>query len=93
MVITYFQKLYNQKQVNDGKVAQRQPKVLPNGLIWILKTICHMKNNFIDCGATITNRELIEILQTFPQDAIVSIECCNPNTIRYNEEDNTIRID
>ena len=52
-----------------------------------------MKSNFIDCGATITNRELIEILQTFPQDAIISIECCNPNTIRYNEEDNTIRFD
>lgn len=44
-------------------------------------------------GCEVTNKELVDLLSKYPADAKVSIECCNPKTMRYNKEDNTIRID
>lgn len=44
-------------------------------------------------GCEVTNKELVDLLSKYPEDAKISIECCNPNTMRYNKEDNTIRID
>lgn len=59
--------------------------------------------NFIDAkitiiddklfGSEVTNKELTDLLSQYPEDAKVAIECCNPKTMRYNKEDNTIRID
>ena len=44
-------------------------------------------------GSEITNEELIKLLSQHPLDAKVTIECCNPKLMKYNEGDNTIRID
>ena len=44
-------------------------------------------------GSEITNEELIKLLSQHPLDAKVTIECCNPKLMKYNESDNTIRID
>jgi len=41
----------------------------------------------------ITNKEFMEILQQFPEDALISIECCNPRAMMYDEKYNLIRID
>ena len=40
-----------------------------------------------------TNKELREKLENFPDDAIISVECCNVNTMVYDKENNLIRID
>lgn len=44
-------------------------------------------------GNEVTNKELTDLLSQYPEDAKIAIECCNPNTMHYNKEDNTIRID
>lgn len=44
-------------------------------------------------GCEVTNKELVDLLSKYPADAKIAIECCNPETMRYNKEDNTIRID
>lgn len=41
----------------------------------------------------VTNEEMINLLSQFPKDAAVAVECCNPRTMKYNKEDNSIRID
>lgn len=41
----------------------------------------------------LTNKELRELLERFPDDALISIECCNPRTMFYDEKNNLIRID
>lgn len=41
----------------------------------------------------VTKKELLELLKSFPDDAIVVVECCNIRKMVYNEKDNTIRID
>jgi len=41
----------------------------------------------------ITKKELIDLISEFPDDAKVVVECCNVKKLKYNKEDNTIRID
>lgn len=41
----------------------------------------------------ITNKEFIQMLMQFPDDALISVECCNPRAMLYDEENNLIRID
>jgi hypothetical protein len=41
----------------------------------------------------VSNEEMISLLSQFPKDAAVAVECCNPRTMKYNKDDNTIRID
>jgi hypothetical protein len=41
----------------------------------------------------VTNKEMVNLLSQYPSDSIVAVECCNPRTMRYNPDDNTIRID
>ena len=41
----------------------------------------------------VSNEEMIDLLSQFPKDAVVAVECCNPRTMKYNKEDNSIRID
>lgn len=50
-------------------------------------------DNVIKFGNEVRNDALQEQLSKYPSDALVTIECCNPDTMRYNKEDNTIRID
>ena len=40
-----------------------------------------------------TNKEFQELLKQYPDDALISIEYCNPREINYNEESNIIYID
>jgi hypothetical protein len=59
-------------------------------------TQCRIKesaNTIVRFGDVVSNEDLQKCLQKHPSDAIVAMECCNPNTMRYNKEDNTIRID
>lgn len=51
-----------------------------------------MKRN-VRFGGDVTNEQMIALLLQFPSDARIAIECCNPRTMRYNKEDNSIRID
>ena len=41
----------------------------------------------------LTNKEFIEMLRHFPEDATISVECCNPRAMIYDEKNNLIRID
>lgn len=41
----------------------------------------------------ITNIEFRKKLEEFPDDAIISIEYCNPQTIEFDKENNLIKID
>lgn len=41
----------------------------------------------------VTNEEMVDLLSQFPKDAVIAVECCNPRTMKYNKNDNTIRID
>ena len=41
----------------------------------------------------VSNEEMISLLSQFPKDAAVAVECCNPRAMKYNKDDNTIRID
>lgn len=41
----------------------------------------------------LTNKEFIEILKKYPEDALICIECCNPRELKYDEKYNLIRID
>lgn len=58
----------------------------------MLKIMEEKENNAVEFGASITNKDLIDLLINFPDDAVVTIECCNPKAMYYNKEDNTIRI-
>ena len=40
-----------------------------------------------------TNKELQEWLRQYPENALVTVEYCNINEIRYNDETNIINID
>lgn len=40
-----------------------------------------------------TNAELQEILKQYPDNALISVECCNPRKLVYDEKNNLIRID
>lgn len=39
-----------------------------------------------------TNKELVELLSQYPEDAEVVIEYCNPESLQYFETDNLIVI-
>lgn len=41
----------------------------------------------------LSNKEFQNLLKQYPDDAIISIEYCNPREIRYNKEQNIIYID
>lgn len=41
----------------------------------------------------VTNEEMITLLSQYPPKSKVVVECCNPRTMRYNKDDDTIRID
>lgn len=41
----------------------------------------------------VSNEEMMNLLSQYPKDAVVAVECCNPRTMKYNKEDNSIRID
>jgi hypothetical protein len=56
--------------------------------------ISEAPNKEIKCFHTeVTNEEMVNLLLQFPKDAVVAVECCNPRTMKYNKDDNTIRID
>ena len=40
-----------------------------------------------------TNKELQEILKQYPDDAIVVVEYCNIRQLKYQEDQNIIKID
>lgn len=41
----------------------------------------------------LTNKEFREMLEKYPDDAFISVECCNPRGMVYDKEYNLIRID
>ena len=41
----------------------------------------------------VTNKELQEMLKQYPDDAIVVIEYCNIRQLKYQEDQNIIKID
>lgn len=41
----------------------------------------------------ITNKNFQKLLKQYPDDALISIEYCNPKLLRYNVENNIIYID
>lgn len=41
----------------------------------------------------LTNKEFIELLKQYPEDAYISVECCNPRAMVYDIKNNLIRID
>lgn len=58
---------------------------------------CREKDSFLEEFEVVlermTAKEMIKALSAYPDDAEVVIECCNVHRMKYNEDDNTIRID
>lgn len=50
-------------------------------------------DGFKRCMNEVTNADLKALLDQCPDDAIISVEYCNPKSIRYVKETNTIHID
>lgn len=41
----------------------------------------------------VTKKEFLELIKDFSDDAKIIVECCDVSRMKYNEKDNTIRID
>ena len=49
--------------------------------------------DIIRFGELVPNKEMIGLLSQYPDNSLISVECCSPRTMRYDEKDNLIRID
>lgn len=61
----------------------------PNGFINDDGYLARLRNS----DKSITKAQFIEMLNEFPDDAQISVECCNPRAMVYDAKYNLIRID